>query len=64
MIIDKSAKPSRQCVEAQKGNNSAVGTIRCKIVKRVKDAIPRLYKCIVRPQLEYYIQVVIAKNLT
>jgi len=55
VIMHKSAKPSRQCVEADKEANSAVGTIRRKIVISVKDTILMFYKCIVRPQLEYYI---------
>jgi len=33
-------------------------------VNRVKDIMLRLYKCIVWPQLEYYVQVVIAINRT
>jgi len=32
VIMHKSAKPSRQCVEADKEANSTVGTIRMKIV--------------------------------
>ena len=36
--------------------NSTVGTIRRKIVNSVKDTILRLFKFIIRPRLEYYIQ--------
>ena len=39
VILHKSAKFSRQCVEAEKEPNSTVGTIIRKIVNRVKDTI-------------------------
>src|SRR6218665_1178415 len=57
VIMHRSAKPSRQCTEALKKANSTVGMIRRTIVTRDKDAILRLYKSLVRPQLEYCIQV-------
>src|SRR6218665_1643082 len=50
-------KPSRQCAEASKKANSTLSMIRRTIVTRDKDTILRLYKTLVRPQLEYYIQV-------
>src|SRR6218665_4045720 len=64
VIMHKSAKLSRQSVEAEKEANSTVGTIRRKIVNSVKDTLRllRLYKCNVRPQLEYYTQVIQARN--
>jgi len=52
----------RQCVEAEMEANSTVSTIRRKVVNRANDSILMLHKCIVRPQLEYYIQVVIVIN--
>jgi hypothetical protein len=57
VIMHKSAKPSRQCAEASKKANSTLGRIRRTIVSRDKDTILRLYKSLVRPQLEYCIQV-------
>src|SRR6218665_3030276 len=57
-------KPSRLFVEAEEKDNSTVGSIRRKIVSKFKDTILWFYKCIVRLQLKYYIQVVIARNLT
>src|SRR6218665_3688619 len=57
VIMHRSAKPSRQCAEASKKANSTVGMIRRTIVTRDKDTILRLYKSLVRPQLEYCIQV-------
>src|SRR6218665_2570194 len=57
LIMHRSAKPSRQCAEASKKANSTLGMIRRTIVTRDKDKILRLYKSLVRPQLEYCIQV-------
>ena len=57
VIMHKSAKPSWQCAEASKKANSTLGIIRGTIVTRDKDTILRLYKSLVRPQLEYCIQV-------
>ena len=57
VIMHRSAKPSRQCVEASKKANSTLGMIRRIIVTRDKDTILRLYKTLVRSQLEYCIQV-------
>ena len=56
VIMHRSAKPSRQCTEASKKANSTLGMIRRTIVTRDKDTIRRLYKSLVRPQLEYCIQ--------
>ena len=55
--MHRSAKPSRQCPEASKKANLTLGMIRRAIVTRDKDTILRLYKTLVRPQLEYCIQV-------
>src|SRR6218665_3710877 len=57
VIMHRSAKPSRQCAEASKKAYSTLGMIRRTIVTRDKDTILRLYKSLVRPQLEYCIQV-------
>ena len=57
VIMHKSAKPSRQCAEASKKANSTLGMIRRTIVTRDKDTILRLYKSLVRPELEYCIKV-------
>src|SRR6218665_2522488 len=57
VIIYRSAKPSRQCAEASEKANSTLGMIRGIIVSRDKDTILRLYKTLIRPQLEYCIQV-------
>src|SRR6218665_2403762 len=53
VIMHRSAKPSRQCAEASKNANSTLGMIRRTIVTRDKYTILRLYKSLVRPQLEY-----------
>jgi len=47
VIMRNSAKPSRQCAHVEAEANLTVGTIRRKIVNRVKDTILRLYKCII-----------------
>ena len=52
-----SAKSSGQCAEAARKTNSTFGIIRRTIVTRDKDAVLRLYKSVVIPQLEYYAQV-------
>src|SRR6218665_1007275 len=57
MIMHRSAKPSRHCAEASKKANSTLGMIRRTIVTRDKDTILRLYKTLVKPRLEYCIQV-------
>ena len=43
---------------------STLSKIKKKIVNRITDTILRLHKCIARLQLEYYIQVAIARNRT
>src|SRR6218665_2860989 len=57
VIMHRSAKPSRQCAEASKKVNSTLGMIRRTTVTRDKGTILRLYKSLVRQQLEYCIQV-------
>src|SRR6218665_1168216 len=57
VIMHRSAKPSRQCAEASKKAYSTLGMIRRTIVTRDKDTILRLYKTLLRSQLEYCIQV-------
>src|SRR6218665_773361 len=64
VIMHRSAKPSRECAEAAKKANSTVGMIRRTIVTRDKDTIPRLYKTLVRPQLEYCIQEKVQRRAT
>ena len=55
--MHRNAEPSRQCAEASKTANSTLVMIRRTIVTRDKNTILRLYKTLVRPQLEYCIQV-------
>src|SRR6218665_531230 len=55
VIMLRRTKPSRQCAEASKKANTTLGMIRRTIVTRDKDTILRLYKTLVRPQLEYCI---------
>ena len=46
-------KLSGQCAEAARKANLTFGTIRRTIFTRDKDAVLRLYKSLVMPQLEY-----------
>src|SRR6218665_3786944 len=55
--MHRSAKPSRQCAVASRKANSTLGMIRRTKATREKDTILGLYKTLVRPQLEYCIQV-------
>jgi|SRR6218665_400152 len=55
--MHRSTKQSRQYAEAANQANATLGMIRRTIVTRDKDTILRLYKSLVRPQLEYCIQV-------
>src|SRR6218665_439992 len=58
-IMHCSAKPSRQCVEAAKRANRILGMTKRMIVSREQDVVPtcRLYKSLVRPRLEYCVQI-------
>jgi len=66
VIIYKSGKPSRQCVEAEREPNLTVCIIIIKENSKPSQGynILRFYKCNVGPQLEYYIQIVIARSRT
>ena len=57
VIIHDSAKPSRQCTEAAAKANKVLGMIRRTVVSRDKNIILNLYKTLVRPHLEYCVQV-------
>ena len=56
VIISSDLKPSKQCVSAVKKANMTLGMIKRHIVSRDKDTIIRLFKGLVRPNLEYCIQ--------
>jgi len=55
--IHQSAKPSRQCREAATKANQVLGQIRRTVVSREKSIFLNLYKTLVRPHLEYCVQV-------
>ena len=57
IIIDSSGKFSEQCNAAVKNANTTLGMIRRSITCKSKDIIVRLYKALVRPKLEYCVQV-------
>jgi len=57
VIVNNSNKPSRQCAEAAKKANKVLGMIKRTIVSREKEIMLELYKSLVRPNLEYCVQV-------
>ena len=57
VIVNNSAKPSRQCAEAAKKANRVLGMIKRTIISREKQTILELYKALVRLTLEYCVQV-------
>jgi hypothetical protein len=56
VIVSGSGKWSEQCNVAVKKANSTLGIIKRHITSRRKDIIVKLYKTLVRPQLEYCVQ--------
>ena len=56
VMMSSNCKVSEQCIKAVKKANSILGIINRKIKFKSKDNIVRLYKTLVRPQLEYCIQ--------
>ena len=57
VLFDNSIKFSNQCAVAVRNANRILGLIRRNILHKSKDVILRLYKSLVRPHLEYCIQV-------
>ena len=55
-MISSNKKPSEQCVAAAKKANAILGRIRRNFKCKSPDVIVRLYKCLVRPNLEYCVQ--------
>src|SRR5215467_11751771 len=57
LLVDNNVKFSSQCSVATKKANCILGLIRRNIAHKSKEVILRLYKSLVRPHLEYCIQV-------
>ena len=57
VIVNNNTKPSRQCAEAAKKANKVLGMIKRTIISREKETVLELYKALVRPNLEYCVQV-------
>ena len=57
VIVDSTGKFSEQCRIAVNNANSTLGIIRRHVKSRKKNIIVRLYKSLVRPKLEYCVQV-------
>ena len=57
IVVDSSMKFSEQCNIAMKNANTILGLIRRTIKCKLQHIIMKLYKALVRPKLEYCIQV-------
>ena len=56
VMISSSGKVSEQCLVAAKKANSILGMIKRTVKSRSRDVVVRLYKTLVRPKLEYCVQ--------
>jgi hypothetical protein len=56
VLVDDNLKFSEHCADAVKQANSVLGIIKRNIKYKTKDVIIRLYKTLVRPKLEYCVQ--------
>ena len=57
VIIDNKLKYKKQCAKVAKKANQVLGMIKRNVVSRKKEVIIKLYKGLVRPLLEYAVQV-------
>ena len=57
VMIRKDLKASSQCVKIVKTANQILGIIKRTFTFKTKDNLLQLYKCLVRPPLEYCMQV-------
>jgi len=57
VVIDRTGKSSAQCILAARKANTVLGMIKRNINFKSKDVIVRLYKALVRPRLEFCVQV-------
>ncbi len=57
IMINKSLKVSSECVAAAKKVNRALGMIRRNLIFKNRAVILKLYKSLVRPHLDYCMQV-------
>ena len=56
-MIRKDLKASSQCVKIVKTANQFLGMIKRMFIFKTKENLLQLYKCLVRPHLEYCVQV-------
>ena len=56
-MIRKDLKASSQCIKVVKTANKILGMIKRTFTFKTKDNLLQLYKCLVRPHLEYCMQV-------
>ncbi len=57
ILISNDSKQTEQCLKAANSANKILGMIKRNIKSRSKEVIVRLYKALVRPHLEYCVQV-------
>ena len=57
VMIRKDLKASSQCIKIVKTANQILSTIKRMFTFKTKDNLLQLYKCLVRPKLEYCMQV-------
>ena len=57
VMIRKDLKASSQCVKIVKTANQILGMIKRTFTFKTKDNLLLLYKCLIRPHLEYCMQV-------
>ena len=57
VMIGKDLKASTQCVKIVKAANQILGLIKRTFTFKTKDNLLQLYKCLIRPQFEYCMQV-------
>ena len=57
VIIDKTLKSSKQCAKAAGAANAVLGMIKRTFLCKSKELILHLYRSLIKPKLEYCIQV-------